>query len=348
MAFRSGKNTDVPQSGTNEKLEMRNDGKRRVATPLIQNNSTFNIQHSTFAVGIDLGSNTLRAIKRDCRIGEFIAEYEKIVRTAEGLVETGRISERAVERIIRALKEARETLGFEGASLRAVTTEAMRRASNREEVLARIEEETGIRFELIDGREEAALTLLAVERRLALLGEPGDSFVLVDIGGGSTELTFRYSDELVTRSFPLGIVTLSQEAGGWEEVAGLLQEKLPPLREFIQEVFREHGAVQRFVATAGTPTTVAAMKLGMDYESYDARRVNGTVLEKEELRFYLKKLLKMSQEERKKAVGVGRDDLIAAGILIFEALYDLLGFDRCIVIDDGLREGVAISLCSEE
>ena len=326
---------------------MNNFGKRRVATPFIQDNPTSNIQHPRFAIGIDLGSNTLRVVKRDCRSGKFVAEYEKIVRTAEGLVESGRISEAAVERIVRALEEARESVGFGEAALRAVTTEAMRRASNREEVLRRIEEETGVRFELIDGREEASLTLLAVERRLESLGEAGDAFVLVDIGGGSTELTFRYPDDVLTRSFPLGIVTLSQEAGSWEKVGTLLQQKLPPLRAFVREVIRDRGAVRHFVATAGTPTTVAALKLGMNYSTYDAHRVNGTLLKREELRFYLEKLLKMSKEERKEAVGVGRDDLIAAGILIFEALYDLLDFDECIVIDDGLREGVAISLCEK-
>ncbi len=253
-----------------------------------------------------------------------------------------------MDRIVQALKEARECIGFEGAELRAVTTEAMRRASNRNAVLKQIEEEAGVAFELIDGKEEASLTLLAVERRLKSLSEACDSFALVDIGGGSTELIFHYPYETITRSFPLGIVTLSQEAGSWEKVGELLLRKLPPLRDFVEAVYGKHGRVQSFVATAGTPTTVAALKLGMDYRSYNAKRVNGTRLQRNELEIYLQKLLAMEKAEREKAVGVGRDDLIAAGILIFEALFDLLGFEECIVIDDGLREGVAISLCREE
>ncbi len=301
--------------------------------------------HSSFAIGIDLGSNTLRVVKRNCESGEFVAEYEKIVRTADGLQRSSRISDAAVDRIVQALKEAGERIGFEGGVLRAVTTEAMRRASNRNAVLKRIEEETGVAFELIDGEEEAALTLLAVGRRLESLSEMNDSFVLVDIGGGSTELIFRYPDETISRSFSLGIVTLSQEAGSWEKVGELLPQKLPPLRDFVEAVYGKHGRIQSFVATAGTPTTVAALKLGMDYRTYDAKRVNGTRLKRNELVIYLQKLLAMDKAEREKAVGVGRDDLIAAGILIFEALFDLLGFEECIVIDDGLREGVAISLC---
>jgi len=311
-------------------------------------NSSLLTVHASLSIGIDLGSNTLRVVKRDCESGEFVAEYEKIVRTADGLQQSGRISDAAVERIVQALKEAKERIGFQGSALRAVTTEAMRRATNRDAVLKRIEEETGVAFEIIDGEEEAALTLSAVGRRLESLSEASDSFVLVDIGGGSTELIFRYPDETITRSFPLGIVTLSQEAGSWERVGELLPRKLPPLRDFVEAVYGKHGRVRSFVATAGTPTTVAALKLGMDYRSYDAKRVNGTRLQRNELEIYLHRLLAMDKAEREKAVGVGRDDLIAAGILIFEALFDLLGFEECIVIDDGLREGVAISLCSEE
>jgi len=308
-------------------------------------NSSLLTPHSSLSIGIDLGSNTLRVVKRDCETGEFVAEYEKIVRTADGLQESGRIGDGAVDRIVQALREAKEKIGFDGSMLRAVTTEAMRRASNRREVLRQIEAKTGIRFEIIEGDEEAALTLLAVERRLTSLSESGDSFVLVDIGGGSTELIFRYPDGTISRSFPLGIVTLSQEAESLEKVGKLLPQKLPPLRDFVEAVYHEHGRVRSFVAPAGTPTTVAALKLGMNYRSYNAKRINGIRLQRNELEIHLQKLLAMEKAEREEAVGVGRDDLIAAGILIFEALFDLLGFDECIVIDDGLREGLAISLC---
>jgi exopolyphosphatase/guanosine-5'-triphosphate,3'-diphosphate pyrophosphatase len=297
-------------------------------------------------VGIDLGSNTLRAVKRDCEAGEFVAEYEKIVRTADGLARSGRISEAAVERVLAALAEARERLDFEGAWLRAVTTEALRRAANREEVLARIERESGVRFEPIDGEEEARLTLLAVEKRLERLGRETERFVLVDIGGGSTELIFRRPGETVSRSFPLGIVTLSQEAeGSLERVAELLEAKLEPLRAFVREQRERDGEMGPFVATAGTPTTVAAMKLGMDYASYDPRRINGTSLQRKELFHYLEKLLAMDKAARERAVGVGRDDLIAAGILIFEGIFGVLGAEEWVGRDDGRRVGVALARC---
>jgi exopolyphosphatase/guanosine-5'-triphosphate,3'-diphosphate pyrophosphatase len=85
----------------------------------------------------------------------------------------------------------------------------------------------------------------------------------------------------------------------------------------------------------------------LTYATYDAQRINGTRLAKEELDFYLNKLLSMPFEERELTVGTGRSDLIATGILIYKHLYTILGFDECMVVDDGLREGVALDFCNE-
>ena len=116
---------------------------------------------------------------------------------------------------------------------------------------------------------------------------------------------------------------------------------------FCKEVYVKKGKSSSFVATAGTPTTVAAMKLGLNYETYDASKINGTSLQKEELDFYLQKLLCMPFEEREIAVGTGRSDLIAAGILIYRHLFSIVGFESCVIVDDGLREGVALDVCTK-
>jgi exopolyphosphatase/guanosine-5'-triphosphate,3'-diphosphate pyrophosphatase len=250
-----------------------------------------------------------------------------------------------VERILRALAEAKGRIGFEEASVRAVTTEALRRARNGREVLDRIRRESGVRFEMIDGGEEARLTLRAVRARMERLGVEEEAFVLADIGGGSTELVYVYGERVFSRSFPLGIVTLSQEAGSLARVEALLPEKLKPLERFVREIRKDFGPVHRLVTTAGTPTTVAAMKQGIDYASYDSSRINGTPLYREELRRCLQRLLRMDRRERERVVGVGREDLIAAGILILEGIFRITGFEESVVVDDGLREGVALELC---
>ncbi len=296
-------------------------------------------------IAIDLGSNTLRVLAYECLSGTRIFEFEKVVRTADGLVQTGLISKEATARVIATIKEAQAKFDFSSSVVKAVTTEAMRRASNSVQVLDEIKKETGVSFEIISGAEEARLTLKAVKHRLAALAYACDSFVVADIGGGSTELIFHYGEETFSQSFPVGIVTIAQTYGTLEAIADVLPTAMQEMSLFCQKVYQAKGKVQAYVATAGTPTTVAAMKLGQSYERYDASKINGTSLQLHELDIYLEKLLSLNPEERQIAVGTGRSDLVAAGILIYKQLYLLLGFETCIVIDDGLREGVALDAC---
>ncbi len=297
-------------------------------------------------IAIDLGSNTLRITKLDCTTGKFVAEFEKIVKTADMLGSTGVIHHEAADRVIYAIKKAKKQIDFSNAVVKAVTTEAIRQALNRDEVLDRIAKETGVRFEIISGEEEAELTLLAVKNRLERLHHAAKDFVLVDIGGGSTELIFYYGEETFSKSFPVGIVTTAQQYGTLEDIENALPREMFDMQMFCAEVYATKGRTEAFIATAGTPTTVAAMKLGLNYETYDAKKVNGTSLKVEELDFYLKKLLAMPFEERETTVGTGRSDLIAAGILIFREIFRIVEFENCIVIDDGLREGVALKACA--
>ena len=299
-------------------------------------------------IAIDLGSNTLRVLEYDCSTGKQINEYEKIVKTADGLAQHGIINDEAILRVVSAIKEAKKQIDFSSSEVRAVTTEAVRRAENSDEVLSSIEKETGVSFEIISGEEEARLTLLAVKHRLSALQYPSKSFVLIDIGGGSTELIFHYANETVSKSFPVGIVTIAQTHETLENIEKVLHKEMAEMKQFCDHIYKEKGKVDTFVATAGTPTTVAAMKLGQNYETYDASKINGTSLEVNELDIYLEKLLSMPFEEREFTVGTGRSDLIAAGILIYKQLFSLLAFESCIVIDDGLREGVAIEGCGNQ
>ena len=171
--------------------------------------------------------------------------------------------------------------------------------------------------------------------------------MLVDIGGGSTELIFHYGEKTISKSFSVGIVTVTQSFPNIVEIADAIPALMNPMKLFCAEVYAEYGKVEMFVATAGTPTTLAAMKHGMDYDTYDAEKIHGTVLSNRDLIELLSRLLCMSIKEREKTVGVGREDLIAAGVLIYEELYNIGGFKESMVIDDGVREGVAYSGCGE-
>lgn len=299
-------------------------------------------------IAIDLGSNTLRVLEYDCTTNKQISEYEKIVKTADGLAQYGMINDEAIARVISAIKDAQEQIDFSSSVVKAVTTEAVRRAMNSDEVLFQIKKETGVAFEMISGEEEARLTLLAVKHRLSKLQYASDTFVLVDIGGASTELIFHYENETIAKSFPVGIVTIAQTYKTLHNIEKALPKEMFDIQKFCTEVYATKGELTAFVATSGTPTTVAAMKLGQNYETYDASKINGTSLEVNELDFYLKKLLSLPFEKREIAVGTGRSDLIAAGILIYRQLFTILSVESCIVIDDGLREGVALEGCKNE
>lgn len=292
-------------------------------------------------IAIDLGSNTLQAIKYDCVEKKVIKSFLKTVRTAEGLIASGKISKEATARVVDALLEAKEQLNFSNCKIEAVTTQALRVATNTKDVLNSIKEQTGVEFNIISPKIEAELTLKAVKARLDAL-DIMQNFVLCDIGGGSTEISYYIDGKIYSKSFELGIVTTANSTKSLEDIEHYVKEKALDIKEFIKN-FNNSNLI--FTATAGTPTTIAAMKLGMSYNTYDAAKVTGTNLSVQELNFYLDKLLNMSISERKIAVGVGRDDLIVAGVIIFKEIYSILNKNIALIIDDGLSIGVGLNAC---
>jgi len=299
-------------------------------------------------IAIDLGSNSLRILKMNCETKERLGEFHRTVKTADGLATIGEINVEALTRVVEALNVAKDELDFSDAKVKAVTTEAIRQAKNGDEILKSIEEKTGISFEVIDGVAEAKYALAATQNRLKLLGKEPKSFMMVDIGGGSTEMMFHYGEEKsFSKSFQVGIVTVTQKFKGLREVAEAIPVLMNPMKHYYNEVVSQYGEVELFIATAGTPTTIAAMKHGMEYETYDAQKIHGTILSQKELVEKLMALIEMTPEKRVKTVGVGRDDLIASGVLIYDELYTISGFKESMVIDDGIREGVAFSMCEQ-
>lgn len=282
-------------------------------------------------IAIDLGSNTIRFVEFDG--ATWGKSFEKIVRTAEHLHQTHRIGTNAVERIINAINEAKRILDF-SQPIRAYTTAAMRLATNADEAIAAIEQACGVTFTIIGGEKEALLTLSAVLNRLNALGIDSSSFVLADIGGGSTEL-IRYDEaDIETVSLNYGIVTLS-EAG-----ENTLNERIQAFKNAVFGSIGHHSSV--LVLTAGTPTTIAAYLNGMDYATYDPLAINGYRLRLSDCYGVYDELLAMDEAQRRRYVGVGRENLIIGGILMVCAIYEALGAEEAIIIDDGLREGIAL------
>lgn len=294
-------------------------------------------------IAIDLGSNTIRFIEYNGSI--WGQSYEKIVRAAESLHATNMICDDAVSRICFAIEEAKSKLNFIDQEVVAVTTAALRMASNGLDVISRIFDQTGIKFIIIDGIKEAELTLLAVKNRLHMLNINSDQFCLADIGGGSSELIYYNNSKLNTISLPIGIVTMSEEAISTNNLQALLTNFENKIRLF-HDSLGEHTKDVQLVLTSGTPTTIAAYRMGMNYSNYDANKINGSSLALIDCQTAYLELMAMDEPTRAMYVGVGREILIATGILMVESLFKSLEIDEAIIIDDGLREGVALNYFS--
>lgn len=290
-------------------------------------------------IAIDLGSNTIRFIEYDGV--SWGKSYEKIVRTAQSLHASNRICEDALVRILDAIDEAKIRLDFSNNEVVAVTTAALRMASNGEEVIARIYEHCGVKFKIIEGEREAQLTLSAVKNRLNALQLNSANFILADIGGGSTELIACNHEQTHTVSLPIGIVTMSEKAVD----ALMLRQLLDDFERKVTLFYRSLGGTvdnPRLVLTAGTPTTIAAYRMGMNYSNYDPMKINGSTLTRADCIATYQELMEMDESTRAVYVGVGREELIATGILMIESLFEGLNLEEAIIIDDGLREGVAL------
>ncbi|WP_151942811.1 Ppx/GppA phosphatase family protein [Aliarcobacter butzleri] len=293
-------------------------------------------------VTIDLGSNSFRVLKYDYKNHKIISEFNEVVGMADGLVETLNISKDAMIRVINAINKASQDLNFDPKDAVCVTTAAMRKALNNKEVLSFFEEKTGAKFSIIDANEEARLTLLAVKYALKREKINSENFVLLDIGGGSTEIVVNTAQNYEAKSFDFGIVTMTQKSIKKEDLEKDLNDRKIQIKEFLTSLkidLKDYS----FVATAGTPTTIAAIKLGQDYFSYDRNIVNGTKVNLNDLEDSLKIFKSHSKDELTKLVGQGRVEFMEVGTYIYKIVFEVLQKDESIVLDDGLREGVAIN-----
>jgi exopolyphosphatase/guanosine-5'-triphosphate,3'-diphosphate pyrophosphatase len=304
---------------------------------------------------LDLGTNTFRLL-----IGEpgntgmrRLLVENRITRLGENLKEGGPLHPPALERSLSALAGFRGLMDeYRVALHRAVGTSALRRAGDAEGFIRLVRERTGIRVEVIPGLEEARLTSKGV---LWAVGDRGRRVVVFDIGGGSTEFVFLEEGRpRVSRSLELGVVRLTERWLAHDPPRGA---ELEGLRRAVAGSFAEVEGLARqawgeeradaLVGTAGTPTTLAAMLLGL--ESYDPERVNGYVLRRRDLEGLLTRLCAQSRAERLRLPGLerGREDVILAGICIVLGAMLSFGTSEVVVSDGGLLDGVLLDLMED-
>ena len=306
---------------------------------------------------LDLGTNNCRLlVARPNRDGfRVIDSFSQIVRLGEGMAECDDLGEEAMVRTIGALKECAEKMARRGVTAaRCVATEACRRAGNGAEFLTRVHAETGIRLEIIGADEEAQL---AVDGCASLLRDDRPHALVLDIGGGSTELIWLdvlgdgRTEMRDYESLPFGVVEFAERYGRDRVSPGAYQAMVTQVIESLASFERRHGigahvgeSRVQMLGTSGTVTTLAGILLKLS--RYNRRRIDGTYLRFDEIARISRDLIAMDYEERagQPCIGHERADLVVAGTAILEGICRLWPVGRLRVADRGLREGILLGL----
>jgi exopolyphosphatase / guanosine-5'-triphosphate,3'-diphosphate pyrophosphatase len=273
---------------------------------------------------VDLGTNTTRLLVADVEEGRLdeLHRETRITRLGEGVDARRRLLPVPIARVRNTLSDYRrtaESLGAERTLL--VATSAVRDAENGEAFLGEIEWSYGFVTQLLSGSEEAELTQRGV-------GELGTATLLVDIGGGSTELVLGGFQT----SLPLGSVRFTERHG--EDVEASIQAA----RALLPELGPDNA-----VGVAATITSLAALDLGL--EDYDRARVHGHVLTRDGARAQLERLAALRLEERRRvpALDPDRAPVIVAGGAILVAILDAYGLASIRVSERDLLDGAALA-----
>ncbi|MBT5571769.1 MAG: Ppx/GppA family phosphatase [Alphaproteobacteria bacterium] len=316
---------------------------------------------------LDLGTNNCRLLvaKPDNSGFHVVDAFSRIVRLGEGLGSSNALSHPAMDRTIDALRVCRSKIDRNGVTrIRAVATEACRRADNGAEFVSRVRAETDIALEIIAPDEEAELALVGCSPLYDAPSEAKSFALLFDIGGGSTQITWleleagqHANGDVETRilgciSIPCGVVTLSEKFGSGEDAQGRssparyaeicdhVRGLLAPFDDQYGISARVRDGAVQMVGTSGTVTTLTGVYLKLP--RYDRGRVDGRELEFGQLEGARDTLLALDRDDRAAhpCIGLQRADLVIAGCAILDAICDLWPVGRLRVADRGLREGI--------
>ncbi|MEU7140455.1 Ppx/GppA phosphatase family protein [Nocardia sp. NPDC046473] len=307
---------------------------------------------------VDCGTNSIRLLIADVLDDGTLADVHRemrIVRLGKGVDATGSLQPEAIERTRVALADYVALMRKTGVTrVRMTATSATRDASNREDFFAMARTELGTvvpgaEAEVISGDEEARLSFAGAIGELSSEAGP---FVVVDLGGGSTELVFGDSDGVQAAfSADIGCVRITERCLPGDPPTA---EQISAAREFAAERLAEAFArvpvegAHTWVGVAGTMTTLAAVAL--DLPEYDSEKVHLTRLTLDQLRAVCDRLIAMTHDERA-ALGPmhpGRVDVIGGGGVIAEVLADELsrraGISEIVVSEHDILDGIALSI----
>ena len=300
---------------------------------------------------IDCGTNSTRLLVAepagDGASGFTIVDRRmRITRLGQGVNATKLLAAEAIERtavVLREYRAAMDELGVE--RVRITATSAARDAANREDFFSVAEEIVGVAPELLSGDEEARLSFRGATADL----DPADGpFLVVDIGGGSTEFIAGTTEPDAALSVDVGCVRITeQELHHDPPAAEELSIALSIIDAYLDDVDREvpgAGEARTFVGLAGTITTVAAIEMGLP--EYDRARIHHFRLTRAAAEDVFRTMATEGRDDRIANPGleVERADVIVGGCCVLVAVFRHWGFDECLVSEADILDGLVLSL----
>jgi exopolyphosphatase / guanosine-5'-triphosphate,3'-diphosphate pyrophosphatase len=307
---------------------------------------------------IDCGTNSIRLLVADVPADgahtDLLRRME-VVRLGQGVDATGRLAPEAIERTRKVLAEyATQARDLGAEAVRMVATSATRDAANRADFEEMVLDVLGQRADVVGGAEEAELSFLGATASLEAaaaahgIDPPRPPFLVVDIGGGSTEFVLGDADGVrAARSVDIGCVRMTERHLHGDPPSGeQVRRAEDDIRAALAQVVADVPVVDAssLVGLAGSVTTVAA--LALELPAYDADAIHGSRIEVDAVREVTAYLLAATRE-RRAAMPVmhpGRVDVIGAGALVLRVIMDEFAFDEVAVSEHDILDGIALRL----
>lgn len=301
---------------------------------------------------IDCGTNSIRLLVADAdpRTGELVDLDRRmtIVRLGQGVDKTGRLAPEALDRTFAACREYAETIKRHGAErIRFVATSASRDAENRDDFVRGVLDILGVEPEVISGDQEAEFSFTGATKELKGSDHLAKPYLVVDIGGGSTEFVVGDDHVRAARSVDIGCVRLTERHIRSDPPA---PAELDAVRADIEAALdlaeqtvpiRDAGTL---VGLAGSVTTVSAIALGLD--AYDSEAIHHSRVSYEQVAEIVGRLSRATHDERA-AISVmhpGRVDVIVSGALVLLSIMDRTGAREVVVSEHDILDGIGWSI----
>lgn len=295
---------------------------------------------------LDLGTNTILLliadVKPETSTIKTLENLYRIPRIGKGVIPGSPIPYENAERMFKVLDEYSKIISEYGCEkVLATGTNAFRIALNKRELVNQVKEKFGFDVNVISGKDEARLSYLGVANYYR-----ENNLLVVDIGGGSTEIIAGSRNNIYfNKSYPVGVVSLSER---FLHSDPPLKEDLKKFTTHIQNILKEisHGVkeIDTAIAIAGTPTTLACIKLNLT--EYNEELIENSFLTKEELNNFVHNLSKFTYAEIIKnysSVAKGREDVLLAGTIILTEISNLLNLNEIKVSAKGIRYGTIVN-----